>query len=160
MKNKLKNLLKGNENGFTILEALIALVIISVLFVLILNVFTLGIGKTNYLGNEKKIIGFEQELISWIQKDYRENSIVDIEVKGETLEGELTDSHLIFTLSSGNIIEYKNKKNGFHRITPLETKQLYASKVTNIKYDLDSSVLKVTYRLGNDEKAVSINLDK
>lgn len=141
------------EKGFTMMEALVALVLISILFILVLNVYTLGVDKSNSISNENKIIGFEQDISSWIKKDYRENSIKEVKVVKED-----SSPKLVLLLQDNTEIEYKNKANGFYRVKPGESKRIGDNKVLEIE-EKDLKV-RMTYRLGNGDKVLSFILTK
>lgn len=148
------------EKGFTLIEVMASLFIMSIVFILILGAYLAGAEKSSYLASEKEIVNSELNLISWIKKDYRENSVLEIEVKESTLDNEKTLSNIVLKLSDGSVIEYKNKSNGYHRLTSIESRKLSNNKVTKVVYDDEINNLKITYRLGNGSKRIVVPLDK
>lgn len=148
------NKYKGNSKGFTLIESLTALLILCLIFLMLLGVFNVGVGKSNYVHNDSDLISFEQDIASWIKKDYRENSIKDISVINE--DG---SPKLVINLNDGSQIEYKNKEHGFYRVKPGESKKIGSNKVHSISLKNNKDVI-ITYILGNGEKSVAVKLDK
>ena len=153
VKNKFLACNKNNESGFTILEAITSLILIVLLFSLILSVYDVGLSKTTYVGNDTNLINFENDLSSWLEKDFRENNIKEIKKGGKS-------NHLIFVLNDESYIEYQERTKGYYRNIGGKSILLTENKIEKIELK-PNNVLEFHYYLKNNElKVLKVKLYK
>lgn len=145
---------KNTESGFTLLEAIVSLIFIVLLFSLIMSVYDVGLSKSTYVENDSKLINFENDLSSWLEKDYRENNISEIKIGDKS-------NHLVFVLTDGSRIEYEQRVKGYYRNLGGKSVLLTENKIKNIEFK-DNNVIEFQYYLkGNAElKNLKIKLYK
>lgn len=144
--------MRNNEKGFTVIEALLSLCFGILLVWIMIQVFLIGVDKKDYLKNDGAVIRFEQSVVKWIEKDYREHEVKEIKVEG-TL-----NKKLVMITDSGNI-EYKNRNNGFYREENKKSMLLTTKEIKDIEYDGNKEII-IVYDIDGYDKKIRIQLWK
>lgn len=144
--------MRNNEKGFTVIEALLSLCFGILLVWIMIQVFLIGVDKKDYLKNDGAVIRFEQSVVKWIEKDYREHEVKEIKVEG-TL-----NKKLVMITDSGNI-EYKNRNNGFYREENKKSMLLTTKEIKDIEYDGNKEII-IVYDIDGYDKKIRIQIWK
>lgn len=145
-----------NQRGFTLGESLMALLFSTSFLIVILLVVTVGFSKVGVLEADGHVIRFEQNIVRFLESDYREHRVVEIR------EGDTADVKLYLSVVDGGgnpiDIRYENRDNGFYRVYGNKSYLVSSHYVNEIQ--VEGKKLTVGYSIGEYDKSIVLNLVK
>lgn len=153
--NSLRDI-KYRQRGFTLAESVMALFFSTLFIVVILLVVYVGFSKVGVLEADGEALRFEQNIVRFIESDFREHRVVDIR------EGDTADVKLRMDLFNEDgeevSVRYENRDRGFYRV--YGDKSFLISKHYVNDIIIGETVLTVEYSIDGYEKTIVMNLVK
>lgn len=153
--NSLRDI-KYRQRGFTLAESVLALFFSTLFIVVILLVVYVGFSKVGVLEADGEALRFEQNIVRFIESDFREHRVVDIR------EGDTADVKLRMDLFNEDgeevSVRYENRDRGFYRV--YGDKSFLISKHYVNDIIIGETALTVEYSIDGYEKTIVMNLVK
>lgn len=153
--NSLRDI-KYRQRGFTLAESVLALFFSTLFIVVILLVVYVGFSKVGVLEADGEALRFEQNIVRFIESDFREHRVVDIR------EGDTADVKLRMDLFNEDgeevSVRYENRDRGFYRV--YGDKSFLISKHYVNDIIIGETALTVAYSIDGYEKTIVMNLVK
>lgn len=147
---------KYKQRGFTLAESVLALFFSTLFIVVILLIVYVGFSKVGVLEADGEALRFEQNIVRFIESDFREHRVVDIR------EGDTADVKLRMDLFNEDgeevSVRYENRDRGFYRV--YEDKSFLISKHYVNDIIIGERALTVAYSIDGYEKTIVMNLVK
>lgn len=146
----------SDQRGFTLAESLLALFFSTLFIVVILLIVYVGFSKVGVLEADGEALRFEQNIVRFIESDFRENRVKEIR-EGDTADVKL---YMVMVDAEGNSksVRYENRDTGFYRVSGDESFMISKHFVNSI--GVDDRKLTVEYSIDGYEKTVVLNLVK
>ena len=153
---RLKGRQLNDQRGFTLAESLMALFFSTLFIVVILLIVYVGFSKVGVLEADGEVLRFEQNLVRFVESDFREHRVIDIR------EGDTADVKLYMDLVDSNgenkSVRYENRGQGFYRVDG--DKSFLISKHFVNKITVSDRTLTVEYSVDGYDKTVVMSLVK